>query len=157
MQIKSYLKIFETGMVKNGCGQSGHGTPKLTVSQKWTDGIDWFFAHWYKFRKAKGRFNDCWVGMVKNGNDPLGSWVYGSWAPNICCILRMNLYILAHILGTKLWDMCSNTPNKINFYHRKNSVKINDQFFQFKKGLPKLPNEINIHSYSQELSFFVLC
>ena len=26
-------------MVKNGCGHSGHGTLKLTVSEKWTDGI----------------------------------------------------------------------------------------------------------------------
>ena len=27
-------KIFWVGMVKNGCGQSGHGTLKLTVSQE---------------------------------------------------------------------------------------------------------------------------
>ena len=26
-------------MVKNGCGQSGDGSPKLTVSKEWTDGI----------------------------------------------------------------------------------------------------------------------
>ena len=26
-------------MIKNGCGQSGDGTLKLTVSEKWTDGI----------------------------------------------------------------------------------------------------------------------
>ena len=30
------------GMVKNGCGQSGHGTLILTVIQKWTDGMNWF-------------------------------------------------------------------------------------------------------------------
>ena len=28
---KSCLKIFAVGMVKNGCGQSGNGTLKLTV------------------------------------------------------------------------------------------------------------------------------
>ena len=26
-------------MVKNGCGQSGDGTLKLTVSEEWTNGI----------------------------------------------------------------------------------------------------------------------
>ena len=31
IQIKSYLKIFGAGMVKNGCGQSGEGTLKVTV------------------------------------------------------------------------------------------------------------------------------
>ena len=27
-------------MVKNGCGKSGDGTLKLTVSEEWTDGIN---------------------------------------------------------------------------------------------------------------------
>ena len=30
--IKCWSKIFWIGMIKNGCGQSGHGTLKLTVS-----------------------------------------------------------------------------------------------------------------------------
>ena len=31
------------GMVSgNRCGQSGGGTPKLTVFEEWTDGINWF-------------------------------------------------------------------------------------------------------------------
>ena len=29
-------------MVRIGCGQSGHGTLKLTVSQEWSDGMNWF-------------------------------------------------------------------------------------------------------------------
>ena len=58
-------------MVTNGCDQSVHRTLKLTVSQKWTDGINKFFACWYKFRKAKSWFNDFWMGMVKNGHGPL--------------------------------------------------------------------------------------
>ena len=33
-QIKMQWKIFGVGMVKNGCGEFGHGTLKLTVSQK---------------------------------------------------------------------------------------------------------------------------
>ena len=32
------------GMVQSGCGQSGDGTLKLTVSAEWIDGINWFFA-----------------------------------------------------------------------------------------------------------------
>ena len=55
-------------MVKNGCGQSDHVTLKLTVSQKLEDGINWFFACWYKFGKAKSWFNDFGVGVVKNGH-----------------------------------------------------------------------------------------
>ena len=27
-------------MVRNGCGQSGDGTLKLTVFEEWTDGVD---------------------------------------------------------------------------------------------------------------------
>ena len=38
--------------------KSGHGTLKLTVSQKWTDEINWFFACWYKFSKTKSWFDD---------------------------------------------------------------------------------------------------
>ena len=52
-QIKKWLKIFRVSMVKNGCGQHGDATLKLTVSQKWTDGIKWFFACWYRFTKIK--------------------------------------------------------------------------------------------------------
>ena len=55
-------------MVKNDCGQSGHETLKFTVSQKWTDGINWFFECCYILRKAKSWFNNLWVGMVKNGH-----------------------------------------------------------------------------------------
>ena len=38
-QIKRWLKIFGVSVVKTGCGQSGHGTLKLTVFEEWTDGI----------------------------------------------------------------------------------------------------------------------
>ena len=52
-------------MIKNGCDQSGHGTLKLTVSQEWLDGMNWFFVCWCTFGKAKRYFCDFWVGMVK--------------------------------------------------------------------------------------------
>ena len=60
-------KIFWVGIVRNGCGWSVHGTLKLAVSQKWIDGMDWFLACWYKFKKVEGYFNDFWLGQVKNG------------------------------------------------------------------------------------------
>ena len=40
-------------MIKNGCDKSGDGTLKLTVPEEWTDGINWFFACWYKFSKTR--------------------------------------------------------------------------------------------------------
>ena len=65
------IKKFLVGTVKNGCGQSSHGTPKLTVSQEKIDGMNWFFACSYKFRKAKSYLNDFRMGMVKNGHGHL--------------------------------------------------------------------------------------
>ena len=35
---------FWVGMVRNGCGQSGQETLKLTTSQEWIDGMNWFFV-----------------------------------------------------------------------------------------------------------------
>ena len=54
-------------VVKNGCGQCGHGTLKLTVFREGEGGINWFFSCLCKFRKAKSYFSDFWVGVVKNG------------------------------------------------------------------------------------------
>ena len=54
-------------VIKNGYGLLGHGTLKSAVSREWIDELDWFFACWYKFMKAKSYFNNYWVGMVKNG------------------------------------------------------------------------------------------
>ena len=39
-----WQKIFWVGVVRDGCGQSGQGTLKLTVSQEWIDEMNWFFA-----------------------------------------------------------------------------------------------------------------
>ena len=56
-QINGWLKFFGVSMIKNGCGQSGERTPKLTVSEEWTDGINWFFGFWYRFTKIKSWSN----------------------------------------------------------------------------------------------------
>ena len=54
-------------LVKNVCGQFGDGTLKLTVSEEWADGINLFFACWYRFTKFKSWSKNFCVGMVKNG------------------------------------------------------------------------------------------
>ena len=46
MEIKSWLKNVGVGMVKNRCGQSGHKTLKLAVSQEGINEINLFFACW---------------------------------------------------------------------------------------------------------------
>ena len=61
MHIKVALKFLGWAWSKKGETNLVTRTLKLTVSQKWTDGVNWFFAHW----KAKSWFNDFWVGVVK--------------------------------------------------------------------------------------------
>ena len=55
------------GVVKNGCGQSCDGTLKLTLSEEWTNGINWFLACSCRFITVKSWSKIYWVGMVKNG------------------------------------------------------------------------------------------
>ena len=52
-------------VIKNEHGLLGLGTIKSAVSQEWINEFGWFFACWYKFRKAKSYIN-YWVGMFKN-------------------------------------------------------------------------------------------
>ena len=46
MEIKSWLKNIDVGMVKNGCDHSGSRTLKFGVSQKGIFGINWFLVCW---------------------------------------------------------------------------------------------------------------
>ena len=57
--------MFWLGMVENGCCQSGLRTLKLTKSEERTDGINWFFAYWYKILQIKRWLKVFGVGMVK--------------------------------------------------------------------------------------------
>ena len=82
------MKIFLVGMVKNGCGQYGHRTLKLTAFEEWTDGLKWFFACWYKFTKIKSLSKICWEGMVKNWCGQSGHWtlnltVFEKWTDGL--------------------------------------------------------------------------
>ena len=61
------IEKFRVGMVKNGCSHSGYKSLKLDVSQEEMILIKWFFACWYKFRKAKSYLNNFEVVMVRNG------------------------------------------------------------------------------------------
>ena len=54
--------------------QSGDGTRKLTVSERWKDGINWFFACWYRFTKIKNWSKKFWVGIAKNVRGQSGHW-----------------------------------------------------------------------------------
>ena len=56
-------------MDKNGFGQCGDGTLKLTVFGEWTDGVNWFFECWYVITKIKIWSKFFWLGMVKNDCD----------------------------------------------------------------------------------------
>ena len=47
-------------IVRNGQRQSGHGTVKLTVSQKWIDGMNWFLHA----GANSGKLKPILVGMV---------------------------------------------------------------------------------------------
>ena len=57
METKSWLKNVGVGVVKKGCGLSGHRTLKLAVSQERIDEIKWFFVYWYTFMEAKRYFD----------------------------------------------------------------------------------------------------
>ena len=72
-------------MVRNGCGQSGHETLKLTVSQERIDGMNEFFACWCYFTKAKSYFTVFWVGLVKSGH----GHSFSSRGLKICYILKV--------------------------------------------------------------------
>ena len=63
----------------SGC--SGHGTLKLAGSQEEIDRVNLVFACFYKFRKAKGYFDNFYVGVVKNGDGPLGHGILKSARP----------------------------------------------------------------------------
>ena len=87
------------GMVKNRCGQSGHGTLKMAASQEWIDGMNWC---WCKFRKAKSYFSDFWVGVVKNGlphlvQETLKSAVFLEW------VYKLSLFFACWLQCNNFW------------------------------------------------------
>ena len=59
-------KCFGWSWSKYERGQSALWTLNLTVSQEWTDGINWCFACWYKFTEIRswGGQGQIWVWPV---------------------------------------------------------------------------------------------
>ena len=105
------LRNVGVGLVKNGCGNSDHRTLKLTVFQEWIDGINWFFAWWYKSRKAKSCCYNYWMSLFEDGRGFLShgtlksavskewsdelSWIFACWckfkkAKNYCISFRVS-------------------------------------------------------------------
>ena len=72
-------------MVKNECGQFGLWTLKLTISEEWRDGINWFFVFWYKFMQIK----KC-LKISVGGHGEKWVWLVWWWDSKIDCIRRMN-------------------------------------------------------------------
>ena len=74
-------------MLKNGCGQSGHGTLKLAVSQESMEWNGFLHAHANsgKLKVYSMIFGLAWSKM--------GMAVYSLWGHKIFCILRIGLWI----------------------------------------------------------------
>ena len=67
------MKIFGVCMVKYGYGQSCDRTLKLTVFEKWADGINWIYACQYRLTKIKSWSKVFLIGLLKNGCRQSGS------------------------------------------------------------------------------------
>ena len=67
LKLKSQSKTFWAGIFKNVCGQFGHGTLKLTISEKktWNKLIFYMLVQIQENLKL---LNDFWMCMVKNGH-----------------------------------------------------------------------------------------
>ena len=78
------------GMVKSGCGQSCDRSLKLTVSEEWTGGINWFFVRSYRFLKIKS-WSKFLGGMVKNGCGQSGHETLDTGQMD--CILKTNRWM----------------------------------------------------------------
>ena len=61
-KIKAYQKCF--GLARSWDSE----IDCIAKVNRWNKVI---FSCWYEFRKAKSRFNDFWVGVVKNGHGGL--------------------------------------------------------------------------------------
>ena len=66
-KLKADQKVFGQAWSKMGVASLVTGLLNWLHFKK-EHGMNWFFACWYKFRKAKSWFDDFWVGKVKNGH-----------------------------------------------------------------------------------------
>ena len=85
-------------VVKNEHCLFGLGAVKSALSQKWIDEMGWYFACWYKFRKAKSYSDNYWVGIVKNGwsfidHGTLKSAVSHKWCDELSRLIEWFLHV----------------------------------------------------------------
>ena len=64
---------------------SGDRTLKSTTSEELNDGINWFFACWYRITKIKSWSKIFWVGICQKW-----VWTIWSWNSKIDCISKVN-------------------------------------------------------------------
>ena len=157
---------------KNGYGQSGLWPLKLTVSQEGTDGINWFFACWYKFMQIKKRFKIFGVCMVKNGCGQYGdgtlklivaaewtdeiSWIFACWY-RFTKIESLSKVFFGELRQTWVWPVCWQDSkigyiskmsrwNKLTFLHAAtNSRKLNLDSMDFWVGVVKNDHDLSVH------------
>ena len=95
IKIKNWLKNIRMGVVINGCTHFGFRILKLAVSHKDVNGINWFLAFWYKFRKASSYFND-WTPVLQRVLQNHGCF---SVLPSVCPSIRQfNIFLRNGIL-----------------------------------------------------------
>ena len=83
-------------------GVVSHGTLKFTLSQERIDWVKWYFACWYKFRKAKSYCIDFWEGMVRKGcgylvHETLRSAVSKEW------VYEFSWFSACWLWGSNFW------------------------------------------------------
>ena len=109
------LKVDQKSFKVFGWARSKMGAASLVIgfqnwlSQEWIDGINWYFACWYKFRKPRNYFNDV---VVKSGHghvvyETLKSAVSYEWVYELswffaCWLWCINFWLDWH-LTLYLW------------------------------------------------------
>ena len=63
--------------------------------------MNWYFACWYKFRKAKSYFYDFWVGRVRNGYDHLVHETLKPVSKEWVC--EFSWFFACWLLGSNFW------------------------------------------------------
>ena len=101
------------GLVRSGCVHSSNRTLKLSVSEEWIDGINWFFTCWCKSRKAKSHFNRFLDGCGQKWARPFRSWDSGISPISQEWIDEMNQFLVCWYWCNKFWLGCWSYPLQI--------------------------------------------
>ena len=124
------------GLVRSGCVHSSNRTLKLSVSEEWIDGINWFFTCWCKSRKAKSRFNRFLDGCGQKWARPFRSWDSGISPISQEWIDEMNQFLVCWYWCNKFWLGCWSYPlqiccNLLNLMFPTNAFLLHFPCFMF--------------------------